>query len=110
MCFKKKKKIGVTYSEDRKTLLLAAQEVEVLMVLDRNKLYEEELKSLKDALLYTSPRDNQEVFDMDLKIRDKVGDLKLILNKDNDIHDDNIEKIIQTMFVMIKEREAKELK
>lgn len=110
MCFKKKKVVGVTYSLDRKTLLFAAQEVDVLIVLDRNKLYGRELKELKDALLYTSPRENQEVFEMDQKIKDKIGDLKLILNKDNDIKDDNVYKIIQTLFVMLKERDAKELK
>ena len=110
MCFKKKKIVGVTYSLDRKTLLLAAQEIDVLMVLDKSKLYEEKLKSLKDALLYTSPWENQEVFEIDQKIKDKIGDLKLALNKDNVAISENIEKIIQTLFVMLKERDAKELK
>ena len=110
MCFRKKKKIGVTYSLDRKTLLLSAQEIDVLKVLDRNKFYESMLNELKDALLYTSPRDNQEVFDIDLKIKDKIGDLKLVLNKEDDVKDESVEMIIQNIFVMIKEREAKELK
>lgn len=110
MCIFKKKTIGVTYSQDRKTLLLSAQEVDVLMVLDRHKLYEQELKEMKDMLLYLSPRENQEVFEIDMKIRDKIGDLKLILNKDKDVEDDNVENIIRNIFVMIKERDAKELK
>ena len=110
MCIFKKKTIGVTYSQDRKTLLLSAQEVDVLMVLDRHKLYGQELKEMKDMLLYLSPRENQEVFEIDMKIRDKIGDLKLILNKEKDVEDDNVENIIRNIFVMIKERDAKELK
>ena len=109
MCWKKKV-LGVTYIDDRKTLLLAAQEVDVLIVLDRKKLYEDRLKELQDTLKYLSPRENQAVYEIDMKIRDKIGDLKLILNKDKDVEDDNIDSIITNIFVMIKERDAKELK
>ena len=33
-----------------------------------------------------------------------------ITNKDKDVEDDNVENIIRNIFVMIKERDAKELK
>lgn len=110
MCFKKKKRLGVTYIDDRKCLLLAAQSIDVLIALDKDELYKDRLLALQDSLLYLSPRENQEVFDIDQKIAEKIGDLKLILNKSDDIKDESIDKIITTIFVMIKERDAKELK
>ena len=110
MCFKKKKRLGFTYIDDRKCLLLAAQSIDVLIALDKDELYKDRLLSLQDSLLYLSPRENQEVFDIDQKIAEKIGDLKLILNKSDDIKDESIDKIITTIFVMIKERDAKELK
>ena len=110
MCFKRKKQIVVTYIKDRKTLLLAAQEVDVLVVLDKGGAYKEKLLELKDELLYLSPRDNQEIFDMDIKIKDKIGDLKLIFNKVDGCEDEGVEKMLTNIFVMIKERDAKELK
>ena len=111
MCiFKRRKAPGVTYSDDRKTILLASQEIDVLIVLDENKFYLDKLKELQDVLKFLSPRENQEVYEMDLKIKDKIGDLKLMLNKDNDIKDESVDKIISNIFVMIQEREAKELK
>lgn len=111
MCFKKKKRLAEIYIEDRKTLMLAAQEIDVLIVLDRDKRFKAKLEALKDELLYLSPRENKDVFEIDKKIKEKIGDLKLILNKsDDDVDIDNVEKIINTMFVMAKERDAKELK
>ena len=61
MCFKKKKVVGEIYTEDRKCILLSAQEIDVLKVLDRKKLYDKEFTELKDQLLFLSPRDNAEI-------------------------------------------------
>lgn len=110
MCFKRKKYVGEIYTQDRKTILLAAQEVDVLMALDRHDRYKDKLIALKDELLYLSPRDSQEIYEMDKKISDKVGDLKLILNKRENIDDDNVFSLIENIFVNIRERDAKELK
>ena len=110
MCFKKKKVLGLTYIEDRKTLLIAAQEVDVLLLLDKDKKFERSLNELKDELLYISPRENKEVSELDQKIKEKIGDLKLILNKYDNLDEEKVEKIISTTMVMIKERDAKVLK
>ena len=110
MCFKKKKVLGQTYIDDRKTLLLAAQEVDVLILLDKDKKFERSLNELKDELLYISPRENKDVCEMDQKIREKIGDLKLVLNKYDNMNEENVDKIISTAMVMIKERDAKVLK
>ena len=110
MCFKKKKRIGEVYTEDRKCVLLSAQEVEVLMVLDKKNYYKAKFEEMKDQLLYLSPRDNKEVYEIDKKIKDKIGDLKLVLNKHNDDEDDSILSIIENIFVMISERNAKEIR
>ena len=108
MCFRRKR-IGQIYTEDRKCILLSSQEIDVLIALDDGK-YRERLEELKDELLYVSPRENKEVFEIDKKIRDKVQDLKLILNKTQDIEDETIDNKISHIIVMIKERDAKEIK
>ncbi len=110
MCFKKKRYLSEIYSKDRKTILLSAQDIDVLIALDRDGMYKDRLLELKDELLYISPRDNEVVFEMDQKIKEKIGDLKLVLNKNKDVDDENIFLIIDNIFVMIKERDAKELK
>ena len=110
MCFKKKNVLGQTYIDDRKQLLLAAQEIDVLILLDKDKKFERQLNELKDELLYVSPRENKEVCELDRKIKDKIGDLKLILNKYDDLDEENVDKIISTIMVIIKERDAKVLK
>ena len=45
---------------------------------------------------------------IDKKIRNKIGDLKLVLN--NETLDASIDTIVNHIIVMIKERDAKELK
>ena len=110
MCFKKKRRIGEIYTQDRKCILLCAQEMDVLIALDRNGIYGDKFLELKDELLFLSPRENIEVYEIDKKIRNKIDDLKLILNKPEEIEKDAIENKINNVFVMIKERDAKELK
>ena len=85
-------------------------EVDVLLLLDKDKKFERSLNELKDELLYISPRENKEVSELDQKIKEKIGDLKLILNKYDNLDEEKVEKIISTTMVMIKERDAKVLK
>lgn len=110
MCFKKKKKIGEIYTEDRKCVLLSAQEIDVLMVLDKKNFYKAKFEEMKDQLLYLSPRDNKEVYEIDKKIKDKIGDLKLVLNKSDEDENESVLSIIDNIFVMISERNAKEIR
>ena len=110
MCFKKKKKIGEIYTEDRKCVLLSAQEIDVLMVLDKKNYYKTKFEEMKDQLLYLSPRDNKEVYEIDKKIKDKIGDLKLVLNKSDEDENESVLSIIDNIFVMISERNAKEIR
>ena len=108
MCFKRKAVVGNIYTEDRKCILLAAQEIDVLIALDSDGKYKEKFLQLKDELLYISPRENKDVYEIDKKIRKKIGDLKLVLN--NGTLDASIDTIVNHIIVMIKERDAKELK
>ncbi len=110
MCFRKKKTIGEIYIEDRKCVLLSAQEIDVLIALDKKNFYKARLEEIKDQLLYLSPRDNKEVYEIDKKIRDKIGDLKLVLNKHEEDEDESVISIMDNIFVMISERNAKEIR
>ena len=110
MCFWKKKVIGKTYIEDRKLILLCAQEIDVLILLDKDKKFERQLIEIKDEFLYLSPRDDADVCELDQKIKNKIGDLKLVLNKYDNLDEENVDKLISTIMVMIKERDAKVLK
>ncbi len=112
MCFKKKKieeEIDI-YIEDRKTILLTSQEIDILIELDRNKIFKTELLSIQEELKYLSPRDNQVVYEIDKKIRDKIGELRLLFNRLVGQDKEYIESLVLEIKVLIKERNAKEIK
>ncbi len=112
MCFKKKKieeEIDI-YIEDRKTILLTSQEIDILIELDRNKIFKTELLSIQEELKYLSPRDNQVVYEIDKKIRDKIGELRLLFNRLDGQDKEYIESLVLEIKVLIKERNAKEIK
>ena len=113
MCFKKKKEVKEeidVYIEDRKTILLTSQEIDILIELDRNKVFKTALLSVQEELKYLSPRDNVVVYEIDKKIRDKIGELRLLFNKLDGQDKDYIESLILEIKVLIKERNAKEIK
>jgi hypothetical protein len=113
MCFKKKKEVKEeidVYIEDRKTILLTSQEIDILIELDRNKVFKTVLLSVQEELKYLSPRDNVVVYEIDKKIRDKIGELRLLFNKLDGQDKDYIESLILEIKVLIKERNAKEIK
>ena len=45
-----------------------------------------------------------------VKIKDKIGDLKLVLNKNDEDENESVLTIIDNIFVMISERNAKEIR
>lgn len=113
MCFKKKKEVKEeidVYIEDRKTILLTSQEIDILIELDRNKVFKTALLTVQEELKYLSPRDNVVVYEIDKKIRDKIGELRLLFNKLDGQDKDYIESLILEIKVLIKERNAKEIK
>lgn len=113
MCFKKKKEVKEeidVYIEDRKTILLTSQEIDILIELDRNKVFKTALLTIQEELKYLSPRDNVVVYEIDKKIRDKIGELRLLFNKLDGQDKDYIESLILEIKVLIKERNAKEIK
>ncbi len=113
MCFKKKKEVKEeidVYIEDRKTILLTSQEIDILIELDRNKVFKTALLTVQEELKYLSPRDNVVVYEIDKKIRDKIGELRLLFNKLDGQDKDYIESLILEVKVLIKERNAKEIK
>jgi hypothetical protein len=113
MCFKKKKEVKEeidVYIEDRKTILLTSQEIDILIELDRNKVFKPTLLTVQEELKYLSPRDNVVVYEIDKKIRDKIGELRLLFNKLDGQDKDYIESLILEIKVLIKERNAKEIK
>ena len=112
MCFKKKieKEINANFYEDRKNILLASQEMEIIKELDSDSKYEKEIEVIQDMLLYISPRSNKQVCQIDDKIRDKIGEIRLVLNNKKDPDEDVVKSMFKEIRILIKEREAKELK
>lgn len=91
-------------SKDR--IAANAQTIEVLLVLAKGK--EDtiaELKAIQDKLKYLSPSTNEKVKEIDEKIKDELGDLKIELNKKKEEEkDDKAAAHLENLRLKIAER------
>lgn len=110
MCFIKKKKEEVSLLEDRETILLLSQEIDVLIAMTKNQELIDKLVEVQDQIKYCSPYKNEKVYNIDLKIKQKVEDIKLLLIKNDETNDEIVLKEIDMINIMIKERNAKEIR
>ena len=83
-----------------------AQSIDVLLVLARGKDNTcKQLKALQDKLKYLTPSTNEKVKDIDEKIKDEIGDLKIELNKKREEEkDDKVESHLENILLKIAER------
>ena len=82
MCFFRKKKIAVKVKEDRELIESNSKAIEALIILAQNDdVIVNELKSVQEKLKYLVPSDNSKVIDYDKSIKNKIGDLRIILTK-----------------------------
>lgn len=82
MCFFKKKKVVNKVKEDRELVESNSNAIEALIILaEDNIVIVNELKNLQEKLKYLIPSDDSKVVDYDKIIKNKIGDLRIILTK-----------------------------
>lgn len=82
MCFFRKKKAAVKVKEDRELVEANSKAIEALIILAQNDdVIVNELKGVQEKLKYLVPSDNSKVFDYDKSIKNKIGDLRIVLTK-----------------------------
>lgn len=82
MCFFKKKKVAEKVKIDRELVDENSKSINALVVLAKdNSEIVSKLKDLQEKLKYLIPSDKSTVTDYDKVIKNKIGDLKIILTK-----------------------------
>lgn len=82
MCFFRKKKVADKVKEDREFVETNSKAIDSLIILARdNVVVVNELKGLQEKLKYLIPSDNSKVVDYDKTIKNKIGDLRIVLTK-----------------------------
>lgn len=108
MCFFKKKTPADKTKADRELIEDNSKAVEVLVVLAKtNEPLIATLKELQEKLKYLIPSDDSKIMDIDKSIRNKIGDLRIALNKADDGQSKKTEGILTDIQCLIAERNAK---
>lgn len=82
MCFFRRKKVVDKVKEDRELVETNSKAIDALVILaNDNVVIVNELKGLQEKLKYLIPSDNSKVVDYDKTIKNKIGDLRIILIK-----------------------------
>lgn len=82
MCFFRRKKVADKVKEDRELVETNSKAIEALIILAQNDdVIVNELKGVQEKLKYLVPSDNSKVFDYDKSIKNKIGDLRIVLTK-----------------------------
>ncbi len=82
MCFFRKKKVADKVKEDRELVGANSKSIEALIILAKdNVVIVNELQGLQEKLKYLIPSDNSKVVDYDKKIKNLIGDLRIVLTK-----------------------------
>lgn len=82
MCFFRRKKVADKVKEDRELVEANSKAIEALIILAKdNIVVVNELQGLQEKLKYLIPSDNSKVVDYDKAIKNKIGDLRIVLTK-----------------------------
>jgi len=82
MCFFRKKKTGAKAKEDRELVNANSKAIEALLLLaQKNDDLVKDLKRIQEKLKYLIPTENAKVLDYDKAIKNKIGDLRIVLTK-----------------------------
>ena len=80
--FFRKKKIADKVKEDRELVEANSKAIEALIILaNDNASVINELNNLQEKLKYLIPSDKSKVADYDKMIKNKIGDLRIVLTK-----------------------------
>lgn len=82
MWFFKKKNNGDKTKEDRELISENAKAIDALIILAKdNQDFVDKLKELQEKLKYLTASSDSKIFDFDKAIKNKIGDLRILLTK-----------------------------
>ncbi len=100
---------GDRNKEDRDLIAANAASVEALLVLaENNAELIAELKELQEKIKYLMPSVKDDVFELDKKITNLIGDLKIALTKTDGEEDKKTENLIKQIKLTIADRGVKQ--
>ena len=107
--FKKKKTAKQQVLNDISLIKENSQFIGVLLVYAKeDEQLSKELTALQEKIKYLNPCDNEEILKMDGKIKDKLGDLKIFMNKGSQKNNfSGFEPFLRDIELLIAERNAK---
>lgn len=110
--FMRKKRRGTDgdrNKEDRDLIAANAASVEALLVLaENNAELIAELKELQEKIKYLMPSVKDDVFELDKKITNLIGDLRIALTKTDGEEDKKTENLIKQIKLTIADRGVKQ--
>ena len=108
MCFFKKKKVADKVKEDRELVETNSKAIDALVVLAKdNVVIADELKALQEKLKYLIPSENSKVVDCDKTIKNKLGDLRIVLTKSDGESTKKANDILTDIKLAVADRNTK---
>lgn len=106
--FGKKKKEGTAaVLENKHYIDESAQLIDVLVCMSGSDKFTERLKLFQDKLKYSNPTTDERALNLDKKISDKIGDLKIEINKTRNWEDvSKLNDLIGELEMLLTERNA----
>lgn len=107
MCFFRNK-ISDKVKEDRELIEFNSRSIDAIIVLAKdNDEFINELKALQGKLKYLIPSEKSKIFDFDKTIKNKIGDLRIVLTKSDGEVTNKATDILLDMKLAVADRNAK---
>ncbi len=108
MFFFKKKKVADKVKEDRELIEVNSKAIEALIILAKDNVdIVNELHVLQEKLKYLIPSDDSKIVDYDKAIKNKIGDLRIVLTKSDGEVTKKTTNIITDIKLVIADRNTK---
>lgn len=108
MCFFRKKKVADKVKEDRELIESNSKAIDALFILAKdNVVIVNILQEVQEKLKYLIPSDKPKVSDYDKSIKNKIGDLRIILTKYDGEETKKAMNILTDIKLAIADRNAK---
>lgn len=104
----KKKRVADKTKEDRELISENSKSIDSLLVLaSGNENLSEELKVLQEKLKYLIPSSDSKILEYDKTIKNKIGDLRIVLVKADGEDSPKIARIVTDLNLAVADRNSK---
>lgn len=108
MSFFRKKKIADKVKEDRELVESNSGAIEALVILAKNnEVIVNDLQDLQEKIKYLIPSDKSKVLECDKSIKNKIGDLRIVLTKSDGELTKKATDILTDIKLVIADRNTK---